>query len=222
MICFLVPVNASSISLISQKKEKSIALSKKDNLFTSDPGGPYDTSNYGTVFDNFPSLSYFPEFGDIFRLSRSTTLPPPFTFPDFLMEVFQDKPSASSSYRDSIGGSRPVPSGTRTKVTKQNQNEEREKPKGVKNKSPNKSRNYQKIFRFTSDRVNLAEFDTKKKMNENYLTLVKGDELDSDKVKRNKFLILHGGVFEIESTGRLSLFPDLDTQQTSHDDTYPY
>lgn len=274
---FMVPINSSllirpdsnkeqnsSRSLPSQLKDSSNDLSKSDlyddeevtlndaqesaNFFTSELGAPFDTSSdYGAIFDNFPSLPYFPEFGEIFRISHTTTPQPPFSFPDYVRDVFPDRPpenvakplptsagdTASSSYTDSIGGGRrparrpprPASSGTRTKVSKQNQNEQREKPKVIKNKTPNKSRDYPKIFRFTSDRVNLAEFDMKKKMNENYLTLAKGDELDSDKVKRNKFLILHGGVFEIERSGRLSLFPtssEVHTEVTSPDDTYRF
>jgi len=216
------------------------------NFFTSDLGGPFDSpSDYGALFDNFPSLPYFPEFSEIFRISRTTTPQPPFSFPDYVRDAFPDRPpenvakplptsagdTTSTAYSDSVGGRRsrrpprPASSGTRTKVTKQNQNEPREKPKVVKTKPPNKSRDYPKIFRFTSDRVNLAEFDMKKKMNENYLTLAKGDELDSDKVKRNKFLILHGGVFEIERNGRLGLFPassEVHPEVTSPDNTYSY
>lgn len=192
------------------------------NFFTPDIGGPFDSpSDYGSLFDSFPTLPYFPDFGEIFRISRTTTPEPPFSFPEYVRDVFPERPpepsagdASSTSYRDTIGGGRrparrpprPASSGTRTKVSKQNQ-EPQEKPKIIKSKTPNKSRDYPKIFRFTSDRVNLAEFDTKKKMNENYLTLAKGDELDSDKVKRNKFLILHGGVFEIERSGRVGLFP---------------
>ncbi|XP_035206150.1 uncharacterized protein LOC118181179 [Stegodyphus dumicola] len=199
------------------------------NFFTADLGAPFDSSSdYGALFDNFPSLPYFPEFGEIFRISRTTTPQPPFRFPDYVRDAFPDRPpentvkplapssgsSTVSSYGDSVGGGRrpsrrpprPASSGTRTKVSKQNHNEPKEKPKSLKSKAPSKSRDYPKIFRFTSDRVNLAEFDMKKKMNENYLTLTKGDELDSDKVKRNKFLILHGGVFEIERSGRSGLY----------------
>ncbi|XP_054709755.1 uncharacterized protein LOC129219392 [Uloborus diversus] len=200
------------------------------NFFTSDIGNPFDSpSDYGAIFDNFPNLPYFPEFGEIFRISRTTTPQPPFHFPDYVRDPFPDRPpenpakplppsigdSTASSFSDSVSGGRrpsrrpprPASSGTRTKVSKQNQSEPREKPKVAKTKPPNKARDYPKIFKFTSDRVNLAEFDMKKKMNENYLTLAKGDDLDSDKVKRNKFLILHGGVFEIErSGGRPTLF----------------
>lgn len=214
------------------------------NFFTSDLGAPFDSpSDYGALFDNFPSLPYFPDFGEIFRISRTTTPEPPFSFPDYVREAFPDrstenlaKPTsgdASSKYTDSVGGGRrparrpprPASSGTRTKVSKQNQSDRSEKPKVVKSKPPSKSRDYPKIFRFTSDRVNLADFDMKKKMNENYLTLAKGDELDSDKVKRNKFLILHGGVFEIERNGRHGLYSsnsDVQPEVTSPEDTFTF
>lgn len=253
----------SSSTIASQSKGLSSAVSKSSffdddededlslndaqesaSFFTSELGAPFDTSSdYGTIFDSFPSLPYFSEFGEIFRISRTTTPQPPFSFPDYVRDVFPDRPqeniaktpptsageTASTAFSDSIGGGRrpvrrpprPASSGTRTKVTKQNHHDTREKTKVIKSKSPNKSRDYPKIFRFTSDRVNLAEFDMKKKMNENYLSLAKGDELDSDKVKRNKFLILHGGVFELERSGRFSLYPtssEVHTEVTSSDD----
>lgn len=232
---------ALSFNSLSKEKDFEDDLIFNDaqestNFFTSDIGGPYEGhSDYGTLFDNFPSLPYFPDFGEIFRISRTTTPQPPFSFPEYVRDAFPDSLSPpladDTSSSDSVGGGRrpprrpprPASSGTRTKVSKQNQTDQREKPKVLKSKSPAKSRDYPKIFRFTSDRVNLAEFDMKKKMNENYLTLAKGDELDSDKVKRNKFLILHGGVFEIERSGRIALFPansDLHPKVTSPDDTY--
>ncbi|CAL1274099.1 unnamed protein product [Larinioides sclopetarius] len=195
------------------------------NFFTSDIGGTFDLpTDYGTgVFDHFPDLPYFPEFGEIFRISRTTTPQPPFRFPSYVREAFPDSsgPSASA-FSDSYGGRRPsrrpprpASSGTRTKVTKHNQNEPKEKARALKSKpTPGKSRNYPKIFRFTADRVNLADFDMKKKVNENYLTLSKGDELDSDRVKRNEFLILHGGVFEIEPSGRSGLIAASSDQHT--------
>ncbi|XP_055925910.1 uncharacterized protein LOC129957571 isoform X2 [Argiope bruennichi] len=202
------------------------------NFFTSDIGGTFDLpTDYGTgVFDQFPDLSYFPEFGEIFRISRTTTPQPPFRFPSYVREAFPDSSGGSASaFSDSYGGRRPsrrpprpASSGTRTKVAKHNQNEPKEKARALKSKpTPGKSRTYPKIFRFTADRVNLADFDMKKKVNENYLTLSKGDELDSDRVKRNEFLILHGGVFEIEPSGRSGLIAassDPHTEVTPVDD----
>ncbi|GFY63418.1 uncharacterized protein TNIN_158451 [Trichonephila inaurata madagascariensis] len=186
------------------------------NFFTSDIGSSFDlpTDYAGGVFDHFPDLPYFPEFGEIFRISRTTTPQPPFRFPSYVRDAFPDGSGGSASaFSDSYGGRRPsrrpprpASSGTRTKVSKHNQNEPKEKARSLKSKpTPGKSRTFPKIFRFTADRVNLADFDMKKKINENYLTLSKGDELDSDKVKRNEFLILHGGVFEIEPNGRSGL-----------------
>lgn len=192
------------------------------NFFTSDLGGYDAPSDYGSFFENFPNLPYFPEFGEIFRISKTTTPQPPFQFPDYVRDPFPDRISGGSTASTVSGGRRPsrrpprpASSGTRTKVTKQNQSEPKDKPRTFKSKAPNKSRNYPKIFRFNPDRVNLAEFDTKKKMNENYLSLAKGDELDFDKVKRNKFLILHGGVFEIERSRRRGL---LHASTNSHPD----
>ncbi|GIX67935.1 uncharacterized protein CEXT_278841 [Caerostris extrusa] len=187
------------------------------NFFTSDIGGTFDLpSDYSGsgVFDHFPDLPYFPEFGEIFRISRTTTPQPPYRFPSYVRDAFPSNSGPSSggsasAFSDSYGGRRPsrrpprpASSGTRTKVSKHNQHEPKEKARSLKSKPTGKSRTYPKIFRFTSDRVNLADFDMKKKVNENYLTLSKGDELDSDKVKRNEFLILHGGVFEIEPSGK--------------------
>ncbi|GFS67139.1 uncharacterized protein NPIL_28231 [Nephila pilipes] len=190
------------------------------NFFTSDIGSSFDlpTDYAGGVFDHFPDLPYFPEFGEIFRISRTTTPQPPYRFPSYVRDAFPESSGPSSggsasAFSDSYGGRRPsrrpprpASSGTRTKVSKHNQNEPKEKARSLKSKpTPGKSRTFPKIFRFTADRVNLADFDMKKKINENYLTLSKGDELDSDKVKRNEFLILHGGVFEIEPNGRSGL-----------------
>ncbi|XP_015928221.1 uncharacterized protein [Parasteatoda tepidariorum] len=198
-------LNSSSKNSLNARTDDAL---ESTNFYSSDVG-PYDTfSEYGNFYDSYPGMPYFPEFGEIFRISKTTTQEPPFQFPDYVREAFPDGlpgGGARSTVRSVPGGRRPLrrpprpaSSGTRTKVTKQDQSEPKDKPRSLKSMTLNKSRNYPKIFKFNPDRVNLAEFDTKKKISENYLSLLKGDELDSDRVKRNKFLILHGGVFEIE------------------------
>ncbi|KAG8177703.1 hypothetical protein JTE90_018324 [Oedothorax gibbosus] len=166
---------------------------------------PSSSADYSGFFDHFPDIGHFPEFGEIFRLSRTTTQRPPFRFPGYLREPFPDddyktddtppprrrppRPASSSSSRTKVskaGGDIPM----REKPV------HRPAPKGSAHSSKTA---FPKIFRFTADRVNLADFDSRKKVNENYLTLTKGDGLDSDGVRREGFLILHGGVFEIDS-----------------------
>lgn len=203
-------------TVVKEQEQSNLVTSdheQESTNFFEDVEAPYSSRSvesspeYGSFFDGFPSLPYFPDFGEIFRIQRTTTPQPPFHFPDYVREAFPDPPpeSSSSGRRDQQGATRrpsrrpprPASSGAKPKTVKQNQNEPKQKNKVVKNK-PNKARDYPKIFKFTSDRVNLADFDVRKKISNNYLSLTKGDELDPEKVERNKFLILHGGVFEID------------------------
>lgn len=66
----------------------------EDDLTPDDAASPNfyspSSSDYSGFFDHFPDLSHFPEFGEIFRLSRTTTQRPPFRFPGYVRDVFPD------------------------------------------------------------------------------------------------------------------------------------
>ncbi|XP_067140312.1 uncharacterized protein [Centruroides vittatus] len=54
---------------------------------------------------------------------------------------------------------------------------------------------YPKIFRFSKTRINLEDFDRRKKL-EDTSYLNKGDELDPKNIPRDKFLVIHGGIYD--------------------------
>ncbi|XP_015927126.1 uncharacterized protein [Parasteatoda tepidariorum] len=56
---------------------------------------------------------------------------------------------------------------------------------------------YPKIFRFNEERINIEDFDRQKKLR--YFNLAKhGDVSDTENVKRDHLLILHGGIFTVK------------------------
>ncbi|XP_067134730.1 uncharacterized protein [Centruroides vittatus] len=60
---------------------------------------------------------------------------------------------------------------------------------------------YPKIFKFNDERINIIDFDRSKKYGSDHASLNRGDYLDPDKILRDKFLILHGGVFKMDDSG---------------------
>ncbi|XP_076333258.1 uncharacterized protein LOC143237653 isoform X2 [Tachypleus tridentatus] len=78
---------------------------------------------------------------------------------------------------------------------------------------------YPQIFSFNDERINIVEFDRDKK-NGKIRGLRKTGVLDPDNVPRNKFLILHGGIFDENGPSQINFNANRDSFKSVQRDFY--
>lgn len=137
--------------------------------------GIHDVKHIESLFKEFPQFPASPKMSESLDTETIEQSPNPFEPEEFMGRLIPNRPRPQKKkYKTTVGQI----------ITKLNHLRGR-----------TSADDYPKIFRFSKTRINLEDFDRKKKM-EDISYLSKGDELDPKNIPRDKFLVIHGGIYD--------------------------